>query len=260
MYLNINKDESIAICLLTWNNIENTKIFFESLKPEIKTLNKNYNILFYVVDNGSTDGTFKYLVNYDMEDIPVNVTCFEKNEGIGIAKNELILNAVKNKCKYMFMFDNDIKILNNSMSMMIEYMDKHPNVGCFGQHIDYFTKDLNDSKINEPLKEYGNIERNVKSGYEATRAWTHYGIYQVKMFQNGVKFDTTGPMGLAGYGFDDDDLGNQIVNSGYYIDCFKNIIYHNINSSISNLEKTSGLNFKNREDYFNNKWRLPKNE
>ena len=67
------------------------------------------------------------------------------------------------------------------------------------------------------------IEFGVKSGCGATRAWTHYSVYRSKIFNNGVVFDETGPFSGPGYGFDDDDLGMQIIEAGYQIVCFKNL-------------------------------------
>lgn len=240
-----------SAAILTWNNLENTKIFFNSLyyaEDIIKHI--------LVVDNGSDDGTIDYLE----KDCPVEIELInlEKNFGISIAKNRLVDRSLELGCKYMFMFDNDVAVIPGSLTCMVDYMEKKKNVGCFGHRIDNFTNDINDKRIPAVFVYFDKIRisKNVKSGYGAIRAWTHYSIYRVDLFKQGVRFDENGPFGQAGYGFDDDDLGNQIAAKGYDIACFEDIFcYHNINSCIPNLKKTTGLNFCEREKYFKEKWK-----
>jgi GT2 family glycosyltransferase len=248
---------NIAISILTWNRLNFTKNLINSVVQEVTDLKKDNNVTVFICDNGSNDGTKEYF-NSECP-IEVDVHYFKKNMGISISKNILIDKTIKNNCKYMFMFDNDVSIIPGSLKSFIKYMEKNPNTGCFGQHIDYYRREIDHKDICKafPPIDSLHITSNVKSGCGATRAWTHYSIYRTSLFEKGVKFDSNPPLGLPGYGFDDDDLGMQIVNKGYRIDCFEDVFcYHNVNSSVVELQENIGLNFELREKYVKEKWRL----
>src|ERR1035437_7379064 len=244
----------VSISILTWNNIGNMKILFESLVEDLKEFDHYFYI--NICDNGSNDGTKEYL---DKNNVCGKNIILNKNHGIGIAKNLLIEEAMKNNSEYMFMFDNDVAIIPGSLNAMVEFMERNENVACVRQRIDNYSKDINDDKI---CKKFPNVEDlelvyNVKSGCGATRAWTHYAVYRNSIFGKGIGFEEGGPFGEAGYGFDDDDFGNSIVFAGYDIVCFDNIFcFHNINSSVEMLMENNKLHYKERETYFKNKWSL----
>lgn len=250
----------IAITVLTWNNVKDTKTLLRSLRGDALYLAENHEVCFLISDNGSTDGTLEFFEYFaDHISVPVEIHAFESNMGISVAKNVSIDKCVERGFDYMFMFDNDVAIIPNSLPRFIDYMETHPEVGCFGQHIDYYKRDRHDPEIPQifPSLESLNIVSNVKSGCGATRAWTHYSIYRGSMLADGVKFDTEGPFGSAGYGFDDDDLGMQIVTAGHRIDCFTDVhCYHNVNSSVKPLSDEKMMNFHEREAYLKDKWRL----
>lgn len=240
----------ITVSILAWNNLDCTKILLNSLFEEIERL-KTHDIIVNIFNNGSDDGTDKYLETLE----GINIFSSKTNIGISRAKNKLIEESLGSE--YMFMFDNDVCIRSGTLNLMIEFMENNKNVGCFGQNIDNYTKDLNNEIIKKEVNKTNFILYNVKSGCGAIRAWTHYSIYRTKLFQEGVRFCEEGPFSKAGYGFDDDDLGMQIFKKGYRIACFNDvIIYHNINSSVKNLSNSSGLNFEEREKWFKNKWKL----
>jgi len=246
---------NISVCILTWNNLQETEILIRSLVSELKELGSDYNLFLNICDNGSTDGTISFLEG--LSEIPGELFFLGENKGISIAKNILIKESISQNSKYMFMFDNDVAVIKGSFSSMIKFMKSNPNVGCFGQHIDFHQNDINSDLIPKefPPFENLNIEKNVKSGCGAVRAWTHYSVYNMSVFLDGVRFDTKGPFGGPGYGFDDDDLGMQISEEGYGIECFKDIYcYHKINSSVERLKQDGKLNYSERESYFKKKW------
>lgn len=245
--------KDICISVITWNNLEYSKILFSSIEKELKSMGIMPKI--FVSDNGSTDGTVEYLSSLCFSEF--DITYLGENVGISRAKNISIRKARNGKFKYMFMFDNDVAVLPGSLSYMISYMENNEKTGCFGQHIDHYTRDLQDPILFDIDYSKANILSCVKSGYGSVRAWTHYSLYRTSVFDDGVEFDESGPFGKAGYGFDDDDLGQQIFEKGYKIDCFSGIkCYHNVNSSVNLLKENSGLNFDQRCSYFKNKWNL----
>lgn len=237
----------ICIGILSWNSLNDIRRLLNSLFKEINH-NLNYDII--VVDNGSTDGTIDYL-----ESLKINVIKLYKNYGIGIAKNLFISHAKNIGSKYLLMFDSDVEIIPDSFDIMINWMENNQSVACLGQHIDYYYNENKTIDNITPISNNLDIELNVKSGCGATRAWTHYAIYRTSVF-NEVRFDTEGAFGMAGYGFDDDDLGMQIATKGHDIACFRNVyVYHNINSSVDKLRnEMCGLNMHERERLFKKKW------
>jgi len=247
---------NISISILTWNDIEDTKILMESLVDDYYVLDKHYNVFLNICDNGSKDGTVDFLKSYDR--LPINLILLETNMGINISKNILIEEAIKQNSEYMFVFDHDLAIIKGSMIGMLNVISKNDSVGCFGQHIDFYTKDKNSRLIAEcfPYYEDLDIKYNVLSGCGAVRPWPHYSVYKTEIFKNGVRFDINGPFSYPGYGFDDDDLGMQITEKGYDVWCFVGLYcYHNINYSITNLKEYGfPLGYKEREKYFLNKW------
>jgi GT2 family glycosyltransferase len=230
---------NIGIGILSWNNFEETKYLIDMILGEILT-NNNYYYL-YIVDNCSRFEQIKYLESIKSTKY-YNYVLIKNKENIGISKskNIFIKKAINDNCKYLFMFDNDVVPLKGSFNIMIDYMEKNKNVGCFGHHIDYYFKDKNLINSNNMPENIYKLEimKNVKSGKNAIRSWTHYSIFRIDVFKKGVFFDECGPFGKRGYGFDDDDLGMQIHKKGYDIHCFINLkCFHNINSSIPFLKE-----------------------
>jgi len=248
---------NISICILTWNRLNNTKMLVNSITNDYMCLIKNNNVFINICDNGSTDGTVDFLKN-NCPHSP-NLILMEDNKGISISKNKMIEKCIKQKSEYMFMFDNDVSVINGSLPVMINFMENNKNVGCFGQHIDFYVTDEFSPLILKCFPNYNSLDisYNIKSGCGAIRSWTHYSVYRTNMFLNGIKFDENGPFGKPGYGFDDDDLGMQISQKGYEIACFKNIYcYHNRCSSVEELKVNGELNYQEREKYFKKKWNL----
>jgi len=244
----------IAITVLTWNFIHHTKICIESLVIEAKKLEElGHDVFIMVCDNGSTDGTQEFIKS---NDYPIKLIELNENTGQSYPKKIMIDYIVACGCDYFYLFDNDVQAIPNSLPVMLDYIDKNDNVGCFGHRIEYYSKDLNDDVICKkmPIVDDLEIELNIKSGLGGNRAWTHYGIYRVKMFREGVFHDV--PYIGPGYGFCDDDLGTQILYAGYDVACFKNVYcFHDLNSSVPVLEKLNELNFNRREQWFKNKWK-----
>ncbi len=206
-----------------------------------------------VVDNGSTDGSVEWLAT-----LPINLVRLTRNRGIGIAKNIFINYAVDSGADYLFMFDSDVQVIPGSIKGMLKWMETEDreHVACLGQHIDYYKRDINNSEIAITFPKKLDIDVHVRSGCGAVRAWTHYAVYRVEILrEDRIKFDTKDAFGEPGYGYDDDDLGMQIVEKDYVIACFKGVYcYHNVNSSIPNLKRDGTFNMDKREAYFRNKW------
>lgn len=87
----------VTIIVLTWNGIDYTKPFLDSLWKN--TDYDNYEVV--IVDNNSTDGTIEYLETLD------NIHLIKNDKNMGFVKgNNVALNQIK---------DGDVVLLNNDM-------------------------------------------------------------------------------------------------------------------------------------------------
>ena len=83
--------KKITIILLTYNNIDKTKKCIDLLYKYTS------NFLLSIRDNGSSDGTKKYLIEQAIRSKNISVTFRNKNDGIIIGRNKAYQN-----CSYSF--------------------------------------------------------------------------------------------------------------------------------------------------------------
>ena len=249
----------VAISILTWNSMQDINMLFKSISKEIDILkSKNFDVMVYLVDNGSFDGTINFLENqkyFSFDYIVKN----KINLGISRSKNMMIKKSIEDEIDFFFMFDDDQYVIENSFIKMIEFMVNHDSVGCFAHNAIFYTKDLNDKRIPIKFPDLSDlsIQWNIKSGVGSTRAFCSYSLFREKIFKNGICFDESGPFGEAGYGFDDDDLGMQMKENDWDICVFNNIyVYHNISSSVPLLKKQNNFRYNDRKLYLQKKWGL----
>jgi len=109
----------IDILLLTYNNIDNTKKCIENLYK----YTEDFGLV--ILDNKSTDGTCKYLLDLIKEHD--NITLFLGNENLGIIKGRnyiyKISQNVKNKAKYICFLDNDQMVKEGWLDSYLEIID-----------------------------------------------------------------------------------------------------------------------------------------
>jgi len=123
-----------AIVILNWNG----KNFLEKfIDPLIKCTNGE-SVGIFIADNGSTDGSVKYLEN---KYPGINLICFDKNHGFAEGYN---LALEKIKAEYYILLNSDIEVTDNWIQPIINLMDydKHiaacmPKIKSFNNP-DYF--------------------------------------------------------------------------------------------------------------------------
>ena len=90
-------------------------------------------------------------------------------------------------------------------------------------------------------------------------AWTQYGMFRRSVFDDGVRFDDSGPFRGAGWGFEDNDLAFQMQRRGYVTERFFGLTYlhRDIHSSIR-VMKRQGVNaqavYEARKQHVIRKW------
>lgn len=110
----------LAIILVCWNNKSYLEPCLNSLYES--GLKSSFDVI--VVDNGSTDGSQAML----REKFPqVKIIQNEGNVGLGKASNQGI--AATNS-RHVLLLNNDTLVNGPSFDVMVEYLDKHPQVGA----------------------------------------------------------------------------------------------------------------------------------
>jgi glycosyltransferase involved in cell wall biosynthesis len=116
----------VAIFSITYDRLTYTKKSFKSLKDTA-----GYPYDHYVIDNGSTDGTVKWLSNYN-----ANVLYNMKNEGISKASNDIVEEIKKGDYDIIVKWDNDcIGLTKGWLAKMVDiWQSNHMmSLSCYVQ-------------------------------------------------------------------------------------------------------------------------------
>ncbi len=125
------KDEpKVSIVFLNWNAKQHTFALIESLK---KMSYKNFDII--ISDNGSTDGIEKeFRKKYrKIATLIENKKNLGEDEGLNVGIRE----ALKRKSDYVLIMDNDMYVDRKFLNILVDEMEKHPEVAVAGPKIYY---------------------------------------------------------------------------------------------------------------------------
>lgn len=157
--INVFIKPKISIISLTFNGLEWTKKFYESL---IAAGINNYELI--LIDNASTDETPKYLSDIS-KDSNVKVIFNEKNIGFPAAVNQGILES---KGEYIVVANNDIVLTKGCLDRMIQVAESHKTIGLVGpisNEVSGFQKDENAVyKSIEQMHKYAQKVRQQNNG------------------------------------------------------------------------------------------------
>ncbi|HLD30115.1 MAG TPA: glycosyltransferase family 2 protein, partial [bacterium] len=115
------KKRLVSIVMLTFNQLNLTKQTLESLD---RTAEGPFELI--LVDNGSTDGTRKYLQALEKERTDVRVILNEKNLGFSKANNQGICIA---SGEDIVLLNNDVVMTRGWLSGLRACMDSDPRIG-----------------------------------------------------------------------------------------------------------------------------------
>ncbi|MFA5800901.1 MAG: glycosyltransferase family 2 protein [Thermoleophilia bacterium] len=115
----------LAVILVTYNSNDCIEACLDSLRNnELAEINE-----VYVVDNASTDGTQDTLKRISNDWSALKYIFNSDNVGLGFANNQPMFRCTS---KYILILNPDTVIRKSSLSKMVNFMDKHGDVGVVG--------------------------------------------------------------------------------------------------------------------------------
>ncbi|MFA5733232.1 MAG: hypothetical protein WC934_14685 [Acidithiobacillus sp.] len=241
-------DYDVVIAVVSLNATNALKQCIARCKIEAEIMNSaGYKCHLQVDDNGSNNDTINWLkTNIPANSLQIN----NKNLGISITKNS-IMNRFKTK--YVFYIDNDIVPIPGCVISFFHYMELHKECGLFafsltknGNRCD--TENTNLASKNTDMTKI--IHKDDNFGYSG------YAIHRKDMHKL-IKWEEDGPFSGPGYGWEDMDLGCQIIyNTDYRVHVLQDHTFlHYRCSSLNSLTKAVFDKSQNdRRDFYFKKW------
>ena len=118
------QSDSVSIVILTFNELEYTKQCVESIR---KNTPQHHEIVF--VDNGSKDGTVKWLRTILKENANYKLIENAENKGFAAGCNQGIQSATHD---HILLINNDVVVTEGWLSGMMECLDSAPDIGIVG--------------------------------------------------------------------------------------------------------------------------------
>jgi GT2 family glycosyltransferase len=123
-------EPKVAFVVVNWNQVYLTDECLISLSRQ------NYqNFAIILVDNGSEDGSVKYLRNKFPE---VDIIENNRNMGVAAANNLGIFRALERGADYVFLLNNDTVVSPDMLSMLINLAESDTTIGITGPIMLYY--------------------------------------------------------------------------------------------------------------------------
>ncbi|MEG6570381.1 glycosyltransferase [Thermoanaerobacterium thermosaccharolyticum] len=239
--LNINGLSSIII--LTYNQIDYTKMCIESIRKYTKT---PYEII--VVDNGSSDGTIEYLESQN----DIKLIKNRENRGFAAGCNQGISIA---EGEYIILLNNDTIVTENWLSNLLYCLNNANNAGIVGpvtnnisgdQKIITYYKNIND------MHEFaGKFNVQNQKWRKSLRLVGYCMVMRKELFREIGLLDENYGIG----NFEDDDLCLRALLKGYNLYINDTTFIHHFGSvTFKNMDINYAELMKKNEIYFKQKW------
>lgn len=224
--------KNYSIVILTYNNLEYTKVCLDSIKKY--NINNNYEVI--IIDNNSKDGTkewlkeqkgIKCILNQDNKGFPAGC-----NQGIEIAEKD----------NDIFLLNNDTVLMPNSIFNLRIGLYSEEKVGATGavsNSVSYY------QQISEQYEDFNGymkfaIRNNISNEYSYEERIKLVGFAML------IKRSVLNKVGLLDErftpgNFEDDDLSLRIVSEGYKLLLCKDSYIHHF-GSVSFKENPSKYN------------------
>lgn len=138
--------KELSIILLTWNS----EAYIEECLYSVVDSTDGYDREIIIVDNGSTDSTFRKLAPF-LSIEGVELISNKRNEGVAKARNKGI---ERSGGRYVWLLDIDTVINREAVSALTDYMDTHPDCGICGCKLTDSAGNVQDSCRKFPTLRY----------------------------------------------------------------------------------------------------------
>jgi GT2 family glycosyltransferase len=245
--------KDLSIVLLCFNHLEYTKQCIESILKN--TTNKNYELI--IVNNGSTDGTNKYL--NDIENRNTNVKVIHNIFNLGFSKG-MNMGVKYSIGKYLILLNNDTIVNTNWDTPLIDILKNNKDIFA----VTPLTNSCgNESMINikheNPIDFFSkatNICEKLVSKFNCNSLALFCGCFRNNDFVNIGCLDEK-------YlnGWEDDDLYEKIKNQNkkVYVST-KSLVYHFGSITVGKNNYKNSLNKLIFENKWKKKWIKPSNK
>lgn len=136
----LTKEELPHICIIIpiWNAYERTILCLSQFETWDYPKDK---IEIIVQDSGSNKNDYEtelLATVKDMQNAGWKINFYKLNEHPGLTKAlNIALERIKNNIKYVMRLDNDVELKENSLSLMIKFLEENNDVGVIGPKIYY---------------------------------------------------------------------------------------------------------------------------
>lgn len=120
----------LCVCMPSWNVYRggNDTVWFDKACSSILK-NMNEEICFFIVENGSTDNTKKYIIDNFLNNKNVNIIFLDRQYGSAWATNAGMLAS---NSEYVTIVDSDDMTADGHFLRAIEFLDNNKDVDIFG--------------------------------------------------------------------------------------------------------------------------------
>lgn len=239
----------LSVNILTWNCLDVLKLSLDGIMEEIKDLNAEC----IIVDNGSNDGTVEFIAGKLKEYKNLQYIFNFENLGISVGKN---LGVKASQGDYIMLVDGDVWPVKNSIRLLLEYMEAHPEMEALGYYPNEWSNQLN-NKFGQVFHE--TVCEKIVEITTINRCCIYYGMFRKSMFDK-IMFSEEGEFGKPGYGWEDFDFTNKMVKAGIqqyvcHINKPNGKYYHRINSSIRAMGRNKYMETSEiRRQAYHEKW------
>jgi GT2 family glycosyltransferase len=239
----------VSIILVTYDNLDYTKQCLESIFA--KTAYPNYEVI--VVDNGSKDGTWSYLLNLRENHANLKIILNDENLGFAKANN---MGIKESKGKYIIFLNNDTIITRGLIKGIVRYLEDK-EVGMVGPVTNSI---FNEAKVEVTYSTPDGLE-DFAEQYTLAHGGESFEIKTLALYCAGIRREVMDDVGMLDERykvgmFEDDDYSLRLRHRGYKVLCARDLFVHHYGmASFSKLKNEEYLKiFIENKKRFEEKW------
>ncbi len=242
-------DPLVSIIMLTWNALEYTQRAVDSIFAATQ-----HPFELVCVDNGSEDGTKKYL--RELARAHSNVMIVDNSRNLGFAKGNN-QGAEKARGKYLLFLNNDVLVHDGWLDSMLALLTRDEGIGMVGPLTNFISGAQMIADVpytdEQGYHDYAaKLSQQFLGKFSPRRRLAGFALLiRTSLFQSLNGFDEQFGSG----NFEDDDLCLRIRKEGYALMVDESVIIHHFGSrtfQVNQIDYSGSL--KSRGELFHKKW------